>query len=180
MPFRFLRRAGWPRTGHSRSRSSRRFSNSLQASGSCERLEDRLVLTPNLTHSLLTVIPSNQANAGDTITVDWQIENNGTTNAGNFGVEFLLSETESFDPGAVPLHVVDVNGLNAGAQDRQQTDIVLPERQATHGNGLPIWSKGDSRYYIIMNIDFRGDVAESKRPESGQSTGDAHRCWQHG
>ena len=108
---------------------------------------------PDLVGQSFNVVEDN-LEAGDSVTVDYSIENNGGA-AGPFKVKFYLSRNDFISKGDFLLDTVEIDGIDANSNTGDRSiNLTLPN------NNAPFW-RSDGHYYIGMIIDAHRDVEES-------------------
>jgi Ca2+-binding RTX toxin-like protein len=93
-------------------------------------------------------------NAGDSFSVDLEIENNGGTAAGAFDVSFYLSTNDIISTSDLLLDTVSFTGLSGNSSGTFTADLALPGVNNTFWNG-------DGTYYIGMIVDSGNAIAET-------------------
>ncbi|KPK75026.1 MAG: hypothetical protein AMJ79_12655, partial [Phycisphaerae bacterium SM23_30] len=92
-----------------------------------------------------------EADWGDTISVNNTVNNIGTANAGEFGVTFYLSDNRSITSQDIVLGTRTITSLAAGGSNTTSKTLTLPSENP-YGQ--------DGEFYIGMMIDSGGKVAE--------------------
>lgn len=81
---------------------------------------------------------------GDTFLVTYNVQNQGTSDAGGFDVELRLSDNETISSSDVLLDTVRVGGLPAGASATQSATLTLPGSPAE-----PPLGRVDTDFYLV-------------------------------
>jgi len=107
--------------------------------------------------------------AGQDFDVNFQVENIGTSNAGNFRVGFYLSTDVTVSNTDLFLGSYSVNGLSAGGSTALVTEtLTLP------GASSSFWT-GSGNYTIGMIIDYLGQVTETNEVNNANLGADTDR-----
>lgn len=92
--------------------------------------------------------------AGDSFSVDLEIENNGGAAAGAFDVSFYLSTNATISTSDLLLDTVSFTGLGANSSGTFTANLDLPGVNNTFWNG-------DGTYYIGMIVDSGNAISET-------------------
>lgn len=92
---------------------------------------------------------------------NYRIDNQGTTNAGNFDIGFYLSKDNAITTNDVFLGNASINSLAAGGNIIGTQSITLPSADDTFWNG-------QGTYYIGMIVDYQDQVVEANENNNTQ------------
>ncbi len=96
---------------------------------------------------------------GQSYQFDFQAQNTGQSNSGNFNATIVISGDANYDAGDTTLRTISLASLASGASTNQTTTITMPAEG----------SFADGQYYIIIKADSGNVVMESN--ENNNSSG---------
>lgn len=101
---------------------------------------------------------------GDLFDLELTLANNGSDDAGSFGVDFYLSTNNFISTNDILLGSEIIAGLAGNSTSNHKfTNISLPQLNSS------FWAKGNGNYYIGAIVDSKNEIAESNEKNNSNT-----------